>query len=40
MQYYRRGTLARALGALWYQDLTDMQRLRYGLQVSDVAALP
>jgi hypothetical protein len=34
MQYYRRGSLARAMRTLWYQDLTDVQRLRYGVQVS------
>jgi hypothetical protein len=33
MQYYRRGSLARALSTLWYQDLTEVQRLRYGVQV-------
>jgi serine/threonine protein kinase len=33
MQYYRRGSLARAFDTSWYQDLSDLQRLRFGLQV-------
>jgi hypothetical protein len=34
MQHYRRGSLARALSTLWYYDLTDVQRLRFGVQAS------
>jgi hypothetical protein len=37
MQYYRRGSLARALRTLWYQDLTEVQRLRYAVQVQAMA---
>jgi hypothetical protein len=34
MQYYRRGSMARALSTLWYHDLTEVQRLNYGVQAS------
>jgi hypothetical protein len=40
MQFYRCGSLARAFSEQWYQALTEVERLRYGLQVSEVAALP
>jgi hypothetical protein len=35
MQLYRRGSLARSFTTLWYQGLSEIQRLRFVIQVEE-----